>query len=64
MSIGPAKDKNGNWKESVLDKPLMRKCPVCKRYYPAKKWKRRVDPVSGFEYDESPCGHNVWVNNF
>jgi len=47
--------------KEILSEPLMRKCPVCKRYYPAKRWKRKADACSGFEYDESPCGHGVWT---
>ena len=33
MSVGPAKDKNGKWKESKLDEPLMAYCPLCKRFF-------------------------------
>ena len=42
MSIGPAKDKNGKWKSCVLDEPLMSYCPICKRYYPAKKFDKHM----------------------
>jgi hypothetical protein len=42
MSIGPAKDEKGKWKGSVLDKPLMAYCPVCKRYFPVAKIQKHI----------------------